>query len=243
MLTDAKAMKQRLANGTSDSSHSAALSLPHRRNSEPAYSDYFLKTHIFSEATSQYFKNHAYPLFDSKGKKTTNIQHAVTEPSLQTPSDHFDPRRLLDPKNFNKKSQKRDERSSTAASTFSGLQSSIHTSDPLSRGSLEINGKGAHKRGNNHKDIPSLGNLIERVHNVSQREERPQKKQKTETFEEENKDSKIYRVGGKGGEIGEYIKQKKKEGLEKLGPTGAFVDLTGGMRVLTSAFYRYLCAR
>ena len=87
-----------------------------------------------------------------------------------------------------------------------------------------------------------MGSLIERVHNVSQREERPQKKQKIDTFEEDDKYKKNFGGGGKGGEIGEYIKQKKKEGIEEDGSSATIVDLTGGMCTSSYSLVCYLRA-
>lgn len=90
--------------------------------------------------------------------------------------------------------------------------------------------KGASQKHNREKDQgQGLGSLIERVHNVSQREERPRKKQRTEGDEHESEEQKktIFGSGGKGGEIGEYLKMKRKEGQDIAGPK-AVVDLTGG---------------
>ena len=79
-----------------------------------------------------------------------------------------------------------------------------------------------------------MGNLIERIHNVTHREDRPRKRQKSEQIRGEDDDQKktSFAGGGKGGEIGEYMKQKRKEGQSSVGPNPV-VDLTGGRDSLT----------
>ena len=242
MLTNSKALKQHLANGTSHSSHFEAFSLPPRRSSEPPHSCSSLNFPVFVDLTSkQPSKDDAYHVSNDKGKKASKI--AVTQPPIPAFSSQFDPRRLLDPKAFGKNSQKPDDRSPSIMTTPSEYSSPLRASPNLPNGEFpEVNSNGAHKRDHDNTKVPGMGSLIERVHNVSQREERPQKKQKIETFEEDDK-YKNYGGGGKGGEIGEYIKQKKKEGIEESGPSATIVDLTGGMCTssYSSAWYLRAC--
>lgn len=67
-----------------------------------------------------------------------------------------------------------------------------------------------------------MGSLMERLHNVSDRQAMPPaKKQK---IEGDGKATANFR-GGKGGVIGEYLKEKRDEGAREAGPPGA-IDLT-----------------
>lgn len=229
MLTDPKALKQHLANGTSHSYTFEAFSLPPHRRSEPPQSNASLNPSVVIDLTSeQTSKDDAYYVFNCKGKKASTT--TVTQPTSSAFSNQFDPRRLLDPKAFGNDSQKSDDRSPPIMDRPSEYSSLLRAYPNLPNGeSREVNSNGAHKRDHDNEKVPGMGSLIERVHNVSQREERPQKKQKIETFEEDDKYKKNFGGGGKGGEIGEYIKQKKKEGIEEDGSSATIVDLTGGM--------------
>ena len=229
MLTDPKALKQHLANGTSHSYNFEAFSLAPRGRSEPPQSNAFSNSPIVIDITSkQISKDDAYHVLNGKGKKASTI--TVTQPTSSAFSNQFDPRRLLDPKAFGNDSQKPNERSPPIMDRPSEYSSLLRAYPNLPNGEYrEVNSNGAPKRDHDNEKVPGMGSLIERVHNVSQREERPQKKQKIETFEEDDKYKKNYGGGGKGGEIGEYIKQKKKEGIEEDGSSATIVDLTGGM--------------
>ena len=228
MLTDPKALKQHLANGTSHSYTFEAFSLPPHRRSEPPQSNASLNPSVVIDITSkQTSKDDTYYVLNCKGKKASTT--AVAQPTSSAFSNQFDPRRLLDPKAFGNESQKLDDRSSPVMDGTPEHSNLLHAYPSLPNGeSCEVNSNGAHKRDYDNEKVPGMGSLIERVHNVSQREERPQKKQRIETFEEDDK-YKNFGGGGKGGEIGEYIKQKKKEGIEEDGSPATIVDLTGGM--------------
>ena len=242
MLTDPRAFKQHLANGTSHSSHFEAFSLPSRWSSEPPpYSSSPNSPVVVDLTSKQTTKDDAYHVFNGKGKNASKA--AVTQPSTPAFSNQFDPRRLLDPKAFGKESRKLDERSPSIMTTPSEYLSPLRASPNLPNGEYpEVNSNRAYKRDHDNTKVPGMGSLIERVHNVSQREERPQKKQKIETFEEDDKYKKNFGGGGKGGEIGEYIKQKKKEGIEEDGSSTTIVDLTGGMCTSSYSLVCYLRA-
>ena len=223
MLTDPKALKKHLANGTFPSSHLDSSSLPLRGSSEPPTSDLSLGARIIFDSVTRPSKDDAYYFFEGKGRKS-----AMPQATGQTLLDQLDPRRLLDPVKFNKSNGHRQARNPSTASTSLGnlspTQSSLHQQNG---GTPEIKSNRLPKRDHENYEGQGIGNLIERVHNVTQREERPQKKQKTEAFDDDE-DKKTFSGGGKGGEIGEYMRQKKKEGLNESGPAAAVVDLTGG---------------
>lgn len=207
MLTDPKALKKHLANGTLQNSHSLSdflLAAP-CQSSKPPFS--------FAEPISYDFdvvslKDDAYHFFDGKGigKNTTNAINAS-----KSSVSHFDPRQLLDPKGYNPPRPKKDSNNTTEPDSSNGLR----------------------KRSLEEGEGQGMGNLIERIHNVTHREDRPRKRQKSEQIrgEDENQKKTSFAGGGKGGEIGEYMKQKRKEGQSSVGPNPV-VDLTGGRRSL-----------
>lgn len=87
------------------------------------------------------------------------------------------------------------------------------------------------KRDHDQSEGRGMGGLIERMHNVEQRDGRPLKKPKITNDgldNDEEQPKAIFGGGGKGGPIGEYMKEKRREGLESSGPINAVVDLTGG---------------
>jgi len=228
MLMDLKSMKKHLANGTSLLPYFDSIPLPRRQSSEPPSSTMSSRASFAFESPLQLSKDDAYQIFDYEGKKASGAQ-----PARPTPSSLPNARQLLDPKGFDK-SQRQEK--TPAASSESGLLGHSNSTLPtphLNRGLPEVNGNsngnGLEKRNYDDYEGQGMGSLIERVHNISQRQERPQKKQRSETFDEDEKERKAaFAGGGKGGEIGEYMEQKKKEGLEESGPVSAVVDLTGG---------------
>lgn len=167
----------------------------------------------------------------ANGKKSTSSTNATM--AGQAASSTFDPRRLLDPKGFNNNQRQRESESASTESTLgkpspstlqlSGKSSKTNGNPP------ETNGNGLPKQDHENYDGLGIGSLIEKVHNVSQREERPRKKPRVENGEfdvEEDKKVSFF-GGGKGGEIGDYLKEKKKQGIAESGPVNAVVDLTG----------------
>lgn len=209
MLTDPKSLKKQQANGNSltnlrfDSSK-----FPTRQSSEPPTSLF----HSSSAPTSS--MDDAYHVFRHKGhgKNTTNNMNLT--PSRPLP---FDARQLLDPKRFNQALLKNATDTNT-----SEVASSLTSTEPEPTTGLS----------NHFSDDKNggMGNLIERVYNITPREERPRKKLKTGHEEIEGEKKKVVFTGGSNaGEIGAYMKQKRQEGQEIPGHTNAVVDLTGGM--------------
>jgi len=77
-----------------------------------------------------------------------------------------------------------------------------------------------------------MGHMLERVHNVSERDFLPQKRRKIEReVEDDNAHKAHFRGGGKGGVLGEYMKEKQEQGRKEDAANGTrpSVDLTGGM--------------
>ena len=232
-LTDPKALKKHLDNGTPVSSHFETSSLPSRRGSEPPYSESAFEIPFLPDIALQRSKDDAYPILENKGKKTMSVKNTTT--AGQATSSTFDPRRLLDPKGFNNDQRQRD---SQAASTEPSSGQPIPSSGQLNskttesdEGPTEIKVDCLNKRDRKDYEGQGMGSLIESLHNVSQREGRPQKKSKVEKdqFGVENDNKVDFVGGGKGGEFGDYLKEKKKQGIAESGSANAVVDLTGGM--------------
>ena len=84
-----------------------------------------------------------------------------------------------------------------------------------------------------------LGSMIERTHNVSERDFRPAKRIKVEHEPKDRDDSKAkskFTGGAKGSELGEYVRNGRKEGAGTEGPPAAaqVVDLTEGKCILSA---------
>ena len=235
--TDPKAMKNHLSTGTPISSHPELYSLSARRDSELPSSEPPSETPRVSEVASQRSEDNADDTLENKGKKTMNSQNP-TNSDQATPST-FDPRRLLDPKGFNKDQRQRDPKStlidsSSAQPGPSNVQ--LNGKAPENNGDpIKSKVNGSQKRDLEDWDGRGMGSLIEKVHNVSQREQRPQKKPKVEHGDfdvEEDKRAGFVGGGQGGGEIGDYLKEKKKQGIAESGTVNGVVDLTGGTYIL-----------
>lgn len=224
MLIDPKAMKKHLTDGISFSSHFESLPGIVRQSSEPLQPFPCSKTPNIVNRLLRVSKDDAYRFSMSKGKKLASGQQVGSMTSSQSEA-----RRLLDPKGFDKLSRQRDEQKPAVESSLSSHhQSANGPSHPVK--------DNVYQHGFDGYEGLGIGSLIERVHNVSQREDRPPKRQKTEPFEDNDNDEKAnFGGGGKGGDLGEYIKEKKKEGIAKYGSINSVVDLTGGMSPISSS--------
>ena len=217
-------MKKHLANGTFYSYQPEFFHLPPRQSSEPP-SATSLRPHFTFELSSPLSEDDAYQFFEVKGKQPKTDSNAMRLSLSTQPT----PRQLLDPKGFEKTQKWEESGISRAIAKPNSVYASTH-GDQHPKGKPDVNNTGLHKRDFDDYQGQGMGGLIERIHNVSQREERPPKRQKSEVFEAEDTEKKpTFIGGGKGGEIGEYMRQKKKEGLEESGAVSSIVDLTGGM--------------
>jgi hypothetical protein len=75
-----------------------------------------------------------------------------------------------------------------------------------------------------------MGHMLERMHNVAERDSFPVKRRKVDTPEADKERKAQFGGGGKGGVLGEYMKEKQEEGRKEstANGTGFAVDLTGG---------------
>lgn len=219
-------MKKQMANGTALSPDVELPDLPFCHDNESP-STHSLLPDDSSQSTIDTIPQDANLDSLHEGKKM-----AKAPVPIQAPSNGFDPRRLLDPKGFDKASRQDGE-----AKTPDTVRST-HTRDSTT--------PHRYTNGHAHPDFEfttttqdeddhqeqGMGSLIEKAYNVGHREERPQKRQrleKTEDFEDDQEKPKFSGGGGKGGDLGEYVKQKKKEGIEENGAVpNTVVDLTQG---------------
>ena len=216
MLLDPKAMKKHVANGkTQDFPSDSTFSARHR--SEPpkdlASNSAFLSADCLS-----------FPMDDTHIMSQTQGQRAPKP--MQAAPTVFDPRKLLDPKGFDK-SQRKFEK---------GDESAVPDAFPkqlaTQNGILHATTNASKSKKNEDEGTFGQGGLLEKTFNVSQRDERPVKRQKlekTEDLEETKKPN--FHGGASGGDLSAYVKEKKQEGAKEAGPvpSSIVVDLTGGM--------------
>lgn len=179
-----------------------------RHNSEPR-ATFAQSDFIAPGAFSSISKDDAY-IFEGRGRGSKSSKSQAAS----QPPQSFNPLQLLDPKG--------------AASSQSRPKSgSLARSSPSSNGD--------YKRASQEPEDQGMGNLIERIHGITQRDGRPQKRQKTTKTDEDEDDEErkaIFAGGGKGGEIGEYMREKRKEAQAASGPNGTVVDLTAGIVIV-----------
>jgi hypothetical protein len=73
-----------------------------------------------------------------------------------------------------------------------------------------------------------MGSMVERMHNVADRDLLPQKRRKVQDTRPDDQGKAEFQGGGKGGVLGEYMRQKKEEGRKDRISYGAAVDISSG---------------
>ena len=169
MLTDPKALKKHLANGTPISSHFDPLSIPAPPSIETPTSRTHPATTFVPEKTSQYLEDDTYYLLENVGKNAMASQHAAIV--SRASSNSFDPHRLLDPKRFNNDQGQKDSKS---APTEVALAQPDPSSLQPNGNSSESNGKligtnvnGLHKR--DHEEYEGQGMGVNSVRKRSRK--------------------------------------------------------------------------
>lgn len=178
-----------------------------RHSSEPRnlFSQSPLST---ADSLSPIAKDDTHGFFKGQGRGSKHSKPQATSYQQQS----YSPRQLLDPKG-------------AVAPKPRASPDSLRRASPLANV--------VHKRASEEPEAQGMGNFIERIHGITDREERPQKRQKTdkeyEDDEEEEEEKKAtFAGGGKGGEIGEYMRERRKEAQAKSSANGTVVDLTAG---------------
>ena len=219
LLTDPKALKAHLSNGTTSlSSH------PHDPSREPRQS---------SEPLSASFPSTSFDFdFDFPAPSSKDDAHAVTQgqhrgsprnvnTTMAQAQSSFNPRHLLDPKGLGPNQSQKDTQIKMLNSgpSVSGFANGVPKRD-----AEELEGQG-------------MGNMIERIHGVAHRDARPQKKQKIVRPDDDYEKKPEFTAGGKGGDIGEYLREKRKEGQSNTVPSGDVVNLTAGTKKRSCLLY------
>ena len=211
-LPDPTARMQKPFNGiTSLSSHFPHPTMGPRYDSEPPYAHYPTSpfdSNVFVHTS----KDDAHDV--TQGHNRGSSKTSTTPDMLVPQSKLFDARQLLDPKSYNLNRQTHDDKTIQICESGPSIL-------PLTNG--------AKKRNNDELEGSGMGNMIERMHGVSQRDEHPSKKQKKIIPDNEDEKKAAFTNGGKGSEIGEYMRQKRKEAQVNTVPSGEVVDLTAGM--------------
>jgi hypothetical protein len=76
-----------------------------------------------------------------------------------------------------------------------------------------------------------MGNMLERMHNVADRDVLPQKRRRIDDGHPADRRKAEFHGGGRGGVIGEYMREKRDEGHKENLPTRTAVDLSSGLFV------------
>ena len=210
LLTDPNYRKQHPSDGiTSFPSHFQEAVMEPRQNSEPlpasvhhSFFDYDIPT--ISSKDDAHFVIQGQNRGPSKAPKL---------PSTAATQSGFDARQLLDPKSYNPSRRQKDKNIQMLKSGPSVL--------PSTNGTL--------KRNTDDMESQGMGNMIERIHGVSQRDERPSKKPKSSKSDDEDEKKTTFIGGSKGGDLGEFMREKRKEAQANTILSGDVVDLTAGM--------------
>jgi len=206
LLMDPRGHKSPLSNGNPSFTTCRNMDSPYaRHNSEPRVTSARFDL-IMPGTSSSIAKDDTHTFFEGHGRGSKSLKPQAANQLQQS----FNPLQLLDPKGA-ASSQPRPSAGS------------------LSRSSPSRNG--VYKRASEEPEAQGMGNLIERIHGITQRDGRPQKRQKTTKTDEDDEDQRkaTFAGGGKGGEIGEFMREKRKEAQAESGPNGTVVDLTAGM--------------
>lgn len=209
-LLDPRAMKQKLANGSS------AFSFIHSSPFRPSYEQASSSARVdpLSNFSSDSLRNEMLTSMEDR-------QKAPPAPQLGTPQQLLNPKGRSGSK-ANEDNIQKIEKPNGILNGQAHLPTTAHRSHSLERPPQSTPDQG-------------VGNFIERLHNVSEREQPPAKKQKLKKDDETETKKKSHTSHfNKGGELGQHIKEKQKEGLQE-GP-GDIVDLTGA-----TLFYHFRC--
>ena len=204
---------------------------PPRESSEPL-ADIRSDGSVTSEAYQSLSENDAHQS-KARGPKPPLIPSAIAHDT--TRAFGYSPQQLLNPKGFDTK-KATDAFSTSANPTLDAEPANSHAEVSFT---FQTGGNESSDDEGQDGDLPQNGlrSMIERTHNVSEREHRPTKRAKLEHDSEDgdNSRTKSKFAGGTGrSELGEYVRNGRKEGVQNMGPpsVSSVVDLTAGLSPL-----------
>jgi hypothetical protein len=199
-----------------------------------------------------YFESHGE---DRSASNMTSNSNSNNTPGLATP--RWNPASLLNPRAFPQQQSMQNGFSNNITpqelafqfdSPVGSYQTPSH-SHPLSQyhsngtnGGSGANGMNGSNGFATYANGGGMGSMLERMHNVAEREMLPQKRRKIHEEHPEDKRKAEYNGGGKGGVLGEYMRVKKEEGQKERqnGTHVAAVDLSAGL-MIPALCYKELC--
>ena len=171
----------------------------------------------------------------SNSEKGSKTEMAASRFATPTSASSWSPSQLLNPKGYDNTKKRKGTTPDTSLSVGEIASISSKSAPASPEFVFTTPGPDNSDESLQENDGIGLGNLIERVHNVSKRDDRPSKKQKTVHVLDDEADGPkaVFTGGSKNGEIGEYMRQKRQEGIQEAGPTSNSVDLTSSVVDLT----------
>jgi hypothetical protein len=182
----------------------------------------------------------AYTKSTAQGRSRPNapFNGAIPTPTPQFPT--WNAAALLNPRGFQKSHQQDERKANTPIrngpppSIAFQFDSPMGSTPPV-RNVQSIRQNGGYMWPSEPAPGIAMGHMLERIHNVSERDFLPQKRRKIELEgEDDNAQKAHFGGGGKGGVLGEYMKEKQEQGRKEDAANGtrSSVDLTGGRSFL-----------
>jgi hypothetical protein len=188
-------------------------------------------------SSTAYHDAYSRPSVQGRSRPSASYNAAPPSPTAQFPT--WNAAALLNPRGFQKAQQKEERNFNAPLRNIPPSNIAFQFDSPTSSTALAQQAPSGVQNGNGNSYIwPSeptpgigMGHMLERMHNVSERDYLPQKRRKIEReSEDDNAPKSQFSSGGKGGVLGEYMKEKQDQGRKEDAANGIrpSVDLTGG---------------
>jgi len=175
--------------------------------------------------------------FQGRSRPNAPFNAGTPSPTAQFPT--WNAAALLNPRGLQKSQQKDERNFNTPIRNAPPSNIAFQFDSPTGSTPPVQSARSAIQNGNGHGYMwPSeptpgmgMGHMLERMHNVSERDFLPQKRRKIDREGEDDGTRKAhFGGGGKGGVLGEYMKEKQEQGRKEDAANGTrpSVDLTGG---------------
>jgi hypothetical protein len=201
------------------------------RSSVPVAGSHFRTLDSISVARSEAYTK---PTVQGRSRPNAPLNGANPTPNPQFPT--WNAVALLNPKGFQKSHQQDERKANTPIrNTLSPniafqFDSPIGSTPPIPN-AKHVSRNGGYMWSSEPASETGMGHMLERMHNVSERDFLPQKRRRIEREgEDDNAQKAHFGGGGKGGVLGEYMKEKLEQSRKEDAANGArpSVDLTGG---------------